>query len=452
MKSLVAILVLVASAAAQQPTPPATQDQTAAPPAHTQPAQQQPESLSTVLTESAQPLNPPNPQPSIATVSLEGVSLTGSISVQEGRGIIGNNGAITAGDKTAHVTLTRGGSLSVCASTKIHLSTDNTISGGGLMIAIDHGALEAHYLPGQYSDVLLTPDLRILISPPGQVDLSLRVNDQGDTCIDNHGDHAPYVLASSLFEGGAYRVQPNQRVLFLRGSLQQVVDNEKESCGCPPPEPRRSPASAARGRPFAPATRLLRRRHRPPQRKTHFLSPKAKDCNRRPRRPALPSFLQEKPTPRSPLRWLTTAKTQLLSHRLQLRRRRLRPRMQPATTRFTPVWSAIPPSLQPVQPQPRNRPAATPYIRALSATRIHRPLRHPRDRPMLNLLSRRQRSVPTASAASSASSSAAHESRRRLGPASTRGLSVKIGGNGCRPSPSAFIPHPVDHSSRAALE
>jgi hypothetical protein len=245
MKSLAAILVLVASAAAQQPTPPATQDQTAAPPAQTQPAQQQPESLSTVLTESAQPLNPPNPQPSIATVSLEGVSLTGSISVQEGRGIIGNNGAITAGDKTAHVTLTRGGSLSVCASTKIHLSTDNTISGGGLMIAIDHGALEAHYLPGQYSDVLLTPDLRILISPPGQVDLSLRVNDQGDTCIDNHGDHAPYVLASSLFEGGAYRVQPNQRVLFLRGSLQQVVDNEKESCGCPPPEPIPTPTSIA---------------------------------------------------------------------------------------------------------------------------------------------------------------------------------------------------------------
>ena len=225
MKSLAAILVLAASAAAQQPTPPdqtpASQNQTAPNPSPEQP----------------QPQSQPAAQPSIATVSLEGVSLTGSISVEEGRGIIGNNGAITAGERTAHVTLTRGGSLSVCASTKIHLSTDNTISGGGLMIAIDHGALEAHYLPGQYSDVLLTP--------PGQVDLSLRVNNQGDTCIDNHGDHAPYVLASSLFEGGAYRVQPNQRVLFEHGSLQQVVDNEKESCGCPPPEPIPTPTSIA---------------------------------------------------------------------------------------------------------------------------------------------------------------------------------------------------------------
>ena len=60
------------------------------------------------------------------------------------------------------------------------------------------------------------------------------MNNQGDTCLDNHGAHAPYVLASSLFEGGAYRVQPNQRVLFEHGSLHEVVDNEQEPCGCPP--------------------------------------------------------------------------------------------------------------------------------------------------------------------------------------------------------------------------
>ncbi len=185
-----------------------------------------------------QPAGAPKPAAasvSIATVGTQGVSLSGSLSVENGRATIGNNGAITAGDGTAKVSLTRGGTLNVCASTKIHLSTDNTVSGGGaLMIAMDRGALEAHYTPGQYSDVLLTPDLRILISGPGVADLSLRVNSQGDTCIDNHGDHAPYVLASNLFEGGAYRVQPNQRVLFEKGSLGQVVDNEKEPCGCPP--------------------------------------------------------------------------------------------------------------------------------------------------------------------------------------------------------------------------
>lgn len=181
------------------------------------------------------------PEPSLATVSTQGVSVSGSLSVAGGRATIGNDGTITAGEKTADVTLTRGGTLKVCASTKIHLSTDNSVDtatpGGALMIAVDRGALEAHYTPGQYSDVILTPDLRILISPPGQADLRIRVNNQGDTCVDNHGDAAPYVLASSLFEGGAYRIQPNQRVLFEHGSLRDVVDNESEPCGCPPDQP-----------------------------------------------------------------------------------------------------------------------------------------------------------------------------------------------------------------------
>jgi hypothetical protein len=43
------------------------------------------------------------------------------------------------------------------------------------------------------------------------------------------------VLVSSVFEGGAYRVQPGQRVMFQHGSLREVVDQEKEPCGCPPP-------------------------------------------------------------------------------------------------------------------------------------------------------------------------------------------------------------------------
>jgi hypothetical protein len=226
-----AAVCLAAGAAAQQSTPP---------------TQQPSDSLATVLHESAPAPNPGSQPASLANVSVENVSLSGALSIADGRAFIGNNGAVAATDKTVRVSLTRGGNLNVCASTKIHLSSDNTISGGGLMIALDRGALEARYLPSQYSDVLLTPDLRILVSGPGEADFSLRVSNQGDTCIDNHGDHAPYILASSLFDGGAYRVQPNQRVLFEHGSLQQVVDNEKEPCGCPPPEPTPEPTSIAR--------------------------------------------------------------------------------------------------------------------------------------------------------------------------------------------------------------
>jgi hypothetical protein len=191
-------------------------------------------------------------QQPIAWVPTEGVSLSGSLAVENGKASIGNNGTITAGDSTAHIQLVRGGELRLCASTKVHLSKDSAnpasdaAADSALMIAIDRGAIEASYTPGKYSDVLLTPDLRILISAPGQADLKIRLNEKGDTCIDNHGANAPYVTVTSQFEGGLYRVQPNQRVMFEHGSLQQVVDNEPEPCGCPAAPPM-SVASAAPG-------------------------------------------------------------------------------------------------------------------------------------------------------------------------------------------------------------
>src|SRR6185437_8564718 len=175
----------------------------------------------------------------IAYVPAAGVTVSGSLSVADGKVSIGNNGTIKAGDSTAMVKLARGGDLRVCASTEVHLSRDTSVQGtdSALMIAMDRGALEASYVPGKYSDVLLTPDLRILISGPGTADLKIRVNRQGDTCVDNHGANAPYVTVTSQFEGGVYRVQPNQRVMFEHGSLQQVVDNEAEPCGCPAAAP-----------------------------------------------------------------------------------------------------------------------------------------------------------------------------------------------------------------------
>ena len=231
MKSFAVVGVLAAAVIA-----PGARGQQADPP-----APQQSASLAAVVHESA----PPGSPAALASVSTEGVSVAAPVSVANGVAFIGNNGAITAGDNTVRVKLTRGGGLNLCATTQVHLSSDTAVSGGGLMIALDRGALEGHYIPGQYSDVILTPDLRILISGPGQADYSLRVNNQGDTCFDNHGEHAPYVLASNLFDGGAYRVQPNQRVLFEHGSVQQVVDNEQESCGCPPAEPTPAPTAIA---------------------------------------------------------------------------------------------------------------------------------------------------------------------------------------------------------------
>ena len=167
-----------------------------------------------------------------------GVQISGDVRVANGDMELGNGSTITAGNETVPIKLNRGGELKLCATTSVHLARDSSIQApdaSGLMLGLDRGAIEAHYETGKYSDVLLTPDLRILISGPGEADLAIRVSRQGDTCIDNRGPNAPYITVTSQLEGGLYRVQPGQHVSFQHGDLREVVDTEHEPCGCPAP-------------------------------------------------------------------------------------------------------------------------------------------------------------------------------------------------------------------------
>ena len=179
----------------------------------------------------------------IAIVSLDdnggngAPTVTGALEVTKGKAVIAASGAVTAGDRTTEVTLPHRGVLRVCASTTVKLASDSSVPAGdvpGLMMAIDHGAIEASFATGRNSDIVMTPDFRILIGGPGAAEVRVRLGQGGDTCVDNAGVNAPYVLVTSVFDGGAYRVQPGQRVMFQHGSLHEVVDQEKEPCGCPP--------------------------------------------------------------------------------------------------------------------------------------------------------------------------------------------------------------------------
>ncbi|MGP8252845.1 MAG: hypothetical protein ACLQHF_12480 [Terracidiphilus sp.] len=165
-------------------------------------------------------------------------TVTGALEISGGKAMIAASGSITAGDRTTTVILPHRGTLRVCATTTVKLAADSSDPAGdapGLLMALDHGALETSYATGQNADIILTPHFRILIGGPGASELKVRLGDDGDTCVDNAGANAPYVVVTSLFEGGLYRVQPGQRVMFQHGSLGQVVDSEKEPCGCPPP-------------------------------------------------------------------------------------------------------------------------------------------------------------------------------------------------------------------------
>ena len=193
------------------------------------------------------PIAPSAPAASIAGAPLaivplagstgEAPTVTGALEVTGGKALIAAGGAVTSGSATTDVILPHRGNLHVCASTTVKLAADTSVPSGetpGLLMALDHGAIEADFITGPSSDVVITPDFRILVSGPGAANLKLRLGNKGDTCIDNAGVNAPYVLVTSLFGDGMYRVQPGQRVLFEHGSVHDVVDQEKEPCGCPP--------------------------------------------------------------------------------------------------------------------------------------------------------------------------------------------------------------------------
>jgi hypothetical protein len=168
--------------------------------------------------------------------------VTGALQVMDGRAFITTNGTISSGATTAQVSLPQRGSLEVCSATTVKIAADASVPAGevpGIMLAMDHGAIETSFSTSRNADTILTPDFRILIGAPGIANLKVRLGQGGDTCVDNPslpGAEAPYVLVTSVFDGSVYRVQPGQRVMFQHGSLHEVVDQEKEPCGCPPAE------------------------------------------------------------------------------------------------------------------------------------------------------------------------------------------------------------------------
>jgi hypothetical protein len=186
--------------------------------------------------------------PPVAIVPLDksipgaALDVAGPLQAWNGRAYLTGSGSISAGTATAEVTLPYRGTLRVCASSTVKLAADASAPAGevpGLLIALDRGAVEISFAASQAreknADTLLTPYFRILVGGPNAADVKVRLGEHGDTCVDNAGANAPYVVVSSVFDGGLYRVQPGQRVMLEHGSLQSVVDQEKEPCGCPPP-------------------------------------------------------------------------------------------------------------------------------------------------------------------------------------------------------------------------
>ena len=237
----------------------------------------------------------------IGSVSTVDATVYGASSEANDRAQLGKNGTVIAKGHAAFVQLLRGGSVKVCATSGVHLTAGTpaaapeaaATSGTGtgatgataasdsgtaaavtsssdpgvspadqatpaaattgawaankpppLMVAMDRGAMELRMgaVPG---DEVITPDLRVSFTGDGQLDVRIRVGNNGDTCIENRvagwSGH-PGLAVGSLFGTDTYNVMPGQHVLFEGGNLREVVDNESSPCGCPeeavkPPPP-----------------------------------------------------------------------------------------------------------------------------------------------------------------------------------------------------------------------
>ncbi len=176
-------------------------------------------------------------QQALGSVKTEGVAITGTVTVSNGRAVIANTGSIETNAEPADVSLARGGSVRVCRGSSARLAQPAVdVKRPPMLIALDHGGLEIH-TKAEKNDIIATPDFRIQISDNAPLHVLIRLVPNGDTCIDNSGKDAPILHATEAFGMAAYFIRPGQRVLFEHGSMREVVDHESSSCGCPQTEP-----------------------------------------------------------------------------------------------------------------------------------------------------------------------------------------------------------------------
>jgi hypothetical protein len=174
---------------------------------------------------------------SIGTVRTPSAQVQGTVSVSAGTSTIQNHAVVTAGRETAEVNLTRGGAVHVCVGSAVGFSQSANGAPNAqrpLLFALERGAAEIT-TPLLKSDAVMTPDLRIESSDPVPLDLHLRVNDAGDTCVENLGKNAPILHVTEQLSGAGYLVKPGQHLVFEKGSVRSVVNRPTQQCGCPRP-------------------------------------------------------------------------------------------------------------------------------------------------------------------------------------------------------------------------
>jgi hypothetical protein len=159
----------------------------------------------------------------------------GSVTFVSGGTSVLSGSSITSGASVARLQLNRGGNLNICSGTSVSVSS--SANGRDLMFSFGTGAIATRYSIAASSDVIVTPDLRLVITGPGEFDLDVGITPAGDTCVHSYRDSTGGVIVNEQMGDGSYQVKPSDFVLFRKSRVEDAVVNPEVSCGCPAPKP-----------------------------------------------------------------------------------------------------------------------------------------------------------------------------------------------------------------------